>query len=255
MATIPIPSIPNLPGQNLAITAADLLFATASFDSVQILNGYTQVLQYARPIKATVRRSSRLLDHPIETGQLITDYSIVLPTEVDFTVIVQAANYRNTYAEALQLFRTKQILSVQLKVGVGSNMVIAEVPHEETPDKYDAFMMTIKFREVLVVKSAPPFSPANPTQANTQALGQQQATPATPTSSGVYPSLEAAQSAPLTPGEQTVLGNYSSVPTMVSPTVYPSLEAAQSAPLTPAEQGFLSSQTVTSGNSISSVLR
>jgi hypothetical protein len=165
-------------GQNLIVTVVDLLLSTASVDSVAILNGFSQVLQACRPMKASVRQFSRILDHPTESGQLISDYSVLLPIEIDMTVIVQAPYYRSTAQQILQLYQTKQLLTIQLKDGTYVNMVIAEMPREETPQMFDAFTMTIKFRQVSIVQSAPAFSPASPTQANTQALGQQSPYPA-----------------------------------------------------------------------------
>jgi Dit-like tail protein len=165
---------------NIALTVVDLLLSTAAFDYVAVLSDFTPVIQDARPIKATVRQPSRILDHPIETGQIISDYSIILPIEIDLVVIVQAASYRSTYEEVVALYQAKNLLTVQTKTSSYDNMVIADIPHEETTDQYDAFSMVIKFRQVLVVQDAPPFMPADATQANTQSLGQQNATTATP---------------------------------------------------------------------------
>jgi hypothetical protein len=160
---------------SIAVTAVDLFLSTQAYDSVAVLDGFTQIFEAARPMRATVRQPSRLLDHPIETGQVITDYSINLPVEIDLTVIVQAQDYRSTYAEIYQYFQTKGLLTVQLKTANYANMVIADIPHEETTQLYDAFQMVIKFRQILVNQAATSsnFSPADPTQSNTQALGQQ----------------------------------------------------------------------------------
>ncbi len=237
------PAIPSVPGQNLVTTVADLLFSTADVDAVSVLNGFTQVLDYARPVRATVRQPSRLLDHPIETGQLITDYSIILPAEIDLTVIVQAANYRSTYQEILDLFQTKPLLTVQLKVGNFINMVVADIPHEEIPEKFDAFQMIIKFRQVLVVDTTPPFSPANPNQADTQALGQQGSVVATPVASS-----------PFVPSEDASSGiSYSSVQNTTPPSY--GINGISASP--PAFQGpggapFTGAQTLTSQSSIQS---
>ena len=234
-----------LPSINLALTAIDLLISTASVDSVAVLNGFSQVMANARPMRASVRQPSRLLDHPIETGQVITDYSVILPVEIDLAVIVQAQYYRSTCQEIIQLFQNKQLLTVQLKVGNFINMVVAEIPHEETPEKYDAFTMIIKFRQVLVVQGAPPFTPADPTQANTQALGQQSPAPISP----VNPPPAVA----LTPG--TV--DYSSVPNLTSSGYTISGVATQNGIQTisnaaPAEIPVTGLQTITNSQSISS---
>ena len=180
-----------IPYLNNAIGAVDLILATASVDVVAILDGFTQILQNARPLKASCRQSSRICDHPLEDGQPISDYSIILPAEIDYPVIVPAKYYRSTYQQILQLFQTKQVLTVQLKTGNFVNMVITDIPHEETAQMFDAFQMTIKLRQILAVQGAPPFVPANPVQANTVALGQQtQVTPnVSSTGTGDYSSV------------------------------------------------------------------
>ena len=79
-------------------------------------------------MKASCRQLSRIADHPLENGQLISDYSIILPAEIDLTVMVQAQYYRSTCQEIIQLYPNKQLLTVQLKTGNFINMVVAEIP-------------------------------------------------------------------------------------------------------------------------------
>lgn len=232
-----------LPGINLAISAVDLLLSTQAIDVVAILDGFTQVLADARPTRASIRQPSRLLDHTIESGQVITDYSVILPVEIDLSVIVQSVNYRSVAQEIIQLFQTKTILTVQLKEGNFINMVIADMPREETPQQFDAFSMVIRMRQVQVVIAAPPFNALDPTQANTQQLGQQTSILAIPAATDSF-----VTATPNTAGIQ-----YSSVQNFSSPD-YGIQGIPSSIPNSvPSSVPALGAQTLTNQTSLSSV--
>lgn len=232
-----------LPGINLAISAVDLLLSTQAVDVVAILDGFNQVLQDARPVRATIRQASRLLDHPIETGQVITDYSIILPVEIDLSVIVQSVNYRSVGQKIIQLFQTKTILTVQLKEGNFINMVIGDIPREETPQRFDAFSMVIKLRQVLNVVAAPPFNALDPTQANTQQLGQQTSIIAVPAATDSFVTA--------TPNTSGI--SYSSVQNFSSPDYGIEGISSSSSNSIPSSVPALGAQTLTNQTSLSSV--
>ena len=182
-------------------------------DRVQILDSnFTQVFPYARPLKANVRENSRLLDHPIETGQVITDYSIVLPIEIEIPIIMEALYYADTYQQIRSLYLSKELLTVQTLTENYSNMVIAEMPHAEKPEMFDAISMLLKFREIQINPTASTYSPADPTQNDTVPLGQQSSYPVTPvnqhgaTGSWDYSSVPPSSGIGTASGVQTMQG-------------------------------------------------
>jgi hypothetical protein len=138
-------------------------------------DSFNQVFAEARPVRAFPRPSARLMDHPLETGQIVSDYKVILPVELQMELILPSPFSRDLYAEIWQLWQQSELLTVQTKASSYPNMIIAEIPHEETPEKYDALPMTIRFRQVQVVTSVTSYAPADPTQANTQNLGNQNA--------------------------------------------------------------------------------
>jgi len=147
-----------------------------SIDTIAVFNGFTQVFVNARPLKDEVVPRAKIMDHPTEAGQIISDYKITLPVEITIPVIIQAQYYRDTYQEIWNLWQTSTVLIVQTRVGSFGNMVITEPPHNETPEKFDAIVMELKFRMVLTPAQQPAFTPADPTQADTQNNGQQNQT-------------------------------------------------------------------------------
>lgn len=187
-------------------------------DRVAVLDSnFTQVFPNARPLKATVRENSRLLDHPIETGQVITDYSIVLPIEIELPIIMEALYYADTYQQIRALYSSKALLTVQTLTTNYPNMVIAEMPHDEKPEMFDAVSLLLKFREIQLNPTTSTYSPADPTQEDTAALGQQSSyaivpvaqqsvtgVTATSTSGFAYSSVPSASGVQTMDGAQTI---------------------------------------------------
>lgn len=142
-------------------------------DAVAVFNSaFQQVFIHARPARARVFERSSLLDHPIETGQLITDYSIVLPIEIEWPVIVERPYYRDTYQQIRNLYTSKELLTVQTNAASYPAMVIAEMPHEEKPETFDALPLVIKFRQIQLVPDPSTYVPLDPASVDTQPTGQ-----------------------------------------------------------------------------------
>ena len=167
--------------------AIDQSVPNASIDTIAVFNGFTQVFQNARPLRDEVMPRAKLMDHPLETGQIVSDYKITFPVEISIIFIIPIAYYRDTYQEMWGLWQQSTILTIQTRVASYGNMIISEQPHEETPEIFDAVKLMLKFRQVLIPAQTQTFQPADPTQDNIQAIGQQTATstvlPATPPAS------------------------------------------------------------------------
>lgn len=126
-----------------------LLASTRAVDVVAITGAnFLPLFASARPLVATVTETAALMEHPLETGALIADHIVFDPIEIELPcVMVGEVEYRNTYALIKATFRAGTLLTVVTRTGSYPNMVIAEIPHEETPAQYDAIGMTIRFRE------------------------------------------------------------------------------------------------------------
>lgn len=229
-----MPIAPNILPTHISLFADRV----AVFDS-----GFTQVFQNARPMKAKVNETSELFDHPVESGQRNTDYAIIDPIEIELPMIVESFFYRATYQQIKQLYITKELLTVQTNTANYPNMVIARMPHDEEPDKFDALQITLHFREKQLVPDPSTFVPAEPTWADTAALGQQNGYTITNTVTGditnVPPGGIAYSSVP--PSTGTISG----VAGLNGPQTIP-IATAQSIPVTGV-------QTVTTQQSIGSV--
>lgn len=130
-------------------------------------------------MRARVRENGRTMEHPQEQGQIESDYRIILPVEIEIPVIVMAADLRNVYQQIRTQFLTTQLLTVQTTVNVYDDMILAEMPHEESPDYFNTITIYLRFKQVQIASSTTTFAPADPQNTNTQNRGLQNPIPLT----------------------------------------------------------------------------
>lgn len=152
---------------------------TAAIDVVAVYNqDYQQVFPKARPIKASVRPDSKLMEHPLETGATVVDHRIILPVEIELSLILPSLSYRDTYEQIKQLFLNGDLLIVQTRSDTYLNQCIMSLPHDEDPEMYDTLVVALKLKEVQFVVSQYEPVPKNPVNKSTQKRGNIQTTPA-----------------------------------------------------------------------------
>lgn len=130
-----------------------LLTPSLSVDVVAITaDGFTPLFPAARPMTASVFEIAKLMDHPLETGSVISDHIVFDPIEIRLPMIcVGEIEYRATYATIKAVFLAGTVLSVVTRTGSYPSMVIAEIPHEEDPDHFNAIQINIRLREARFV--------------------------------------------------------------------------------------------------------
>ncbi len=166
-----------------AVLGLNLLTGSLNSDSVGVFDQQTlkQVFAGARPMKADVRETARLMKRPAETGVTISDHKILNPNMIELSLIIPAEFYNSTYQQIRSAWINSTLLSVQTRSGVYRNMVIEEMPHLEDPELYDVITMGLRFTEIQYVvpnSIAPQNAPANyapldPVNGNTILRGQQ----------------------------------------------------------------------------------
>jgi hypothetical protein len=143
---------------------------------------FGQMFVHARPMKATIRETSRTMDHPVETGSILSDHHIINPVEIDIPLIISSQHYAQTFSQIRQAFINATALSVKTRVGIYSDMIIADMPHEEEPEMYDVITVGLRLKQVIYVVPAANggtlvnFQPVDPLNSNTTASGLQAAT-------------------------------------------------------------------------------
>jgi hypothetical protein len=137
-----------------------------------------QVFERARPIKATVKEDSKAMEHPLETGAVVTDHRVILPTEIQLSLVLASEDFQGTYRQIRDLFTKGELLTVQTRTDSYPNMAITSLPHDETADTLDAVTLALALKEVKYVEAQfTEFKVAKPKDAKTVQRGEQQPQP------------------------------------------------------------------------------
>ena len=168
----------------MAITnILNTLLPTFAFDSVAVFTqDFTQIFRNARPIKAVVKEQAKVMEHPVESGVTITDHRIILPIEIELSLILASADYQSVYSNIKQYYLNATLLTIQTRSGVYQNQLIASMPHEEDPTQYNVLTVALSLKEVIFVSAQYTTLPKKSGDSSTVKTGEQQAAP-TPTPS------------------------------------------------------------------------
>lgn len=151
----------------------DGYLATFSDDVVAVFDAdFNQLFADARPLKANVKEGQKLMEHPVETGAVITDHRVIKAYEIDLAVVLIPETYVNTYQEIRGIKNGIKSVQVQTMTDLYPNMFIEDMPHEENPEHFSTITMVIKLKQVIF---ATPSSSALPN------VGNQTGKAATPT--------------------------------------------------------------------------
>lgn len=178
---------------------ANLLSNFAAVDIVGIYNGETldQIFTDARPLKAEVRETSTVMNHPVETGVILSDHHIINQVEINLSLMIKSEFYNSVYGQIKNAFIAATLLSIQARTGIYNNMIIVDMPHQEDPEYFDAIVMALHLKEVLFVvpnsvSTLPQpanFSPADPANTNTVQAGQKYPSIISPTQTAAVQSV------------------------------------------------------------------
>lgn len=139
---------------------------------------FEQLFKTARPMKANISRVRKVMEHPIETGSIVQDFAITMPTEIELSMVLNSADYPAVYKTILDYFMSGTYVSIQTKADTFYNMIIQAMPHEESADMFDAIPLAIKLkhvRQVLVQYQAlAPAQVSQPQDQSTVNVGTQQ---------------------------------------------------------------------------------
>lgn len=157
----------------------DLSLRESAQDLVAILDadGFQPLFETSNPMRVTVRETAKLTKFAVEDGSPHTDHRYIEPVEIDLPLLL-IEDARNVFEQLRQAWLDGKELIVQTKVRSYPRMMIAEMPHDETPEQGDSIPVAIKLQEVTVITpefgALPPRKVVNPAQASTTRKGNQQ---------------------------------------------------------------------------------
>lgn len=159
------------------------LQSSAAVDVLAVLDkDLNQVFPGVRPIKAQIKEESKPMEHPVETGALVTDHRVILPTDMELSTYVVAEEYREVYRQVKDIYLRGDLLTVQTRVDSYPSMIIVSIPHEESGEIQDGITLILQLREVKFVDAVfedmkvPPPKPAAAKNSDTKKRGEQRPT-------------------------------------------------------------------------------
>jgi len=150
-------------------------------DNVAVLRSanFAPVFDASRTIKAKIGRDSKAMEHPIETGAVVTDHRIILPVAIELSILATGAEFKTLHQQIEALFLSGELLIVQTRVASYQSMLIEKMPHEESADVYDGVTIAVALKQAQFV--TPQYAEAKVSyskDSNTVPRGQVQATEA-----------------------------------------------------------------------------
>lgn len=172
-------------------------FASSVQDVVAVYDAqFNQVFPQARTVKPVVKPSAKGMEHPLESGKTGTDHVVIQPLELELTMMLTGTDLSNTYQTIFNYFQNFTLFTVQTKATNYSNMYILEMPHEESPDQFDAISLILNFKQALIATSTTVEpAPKDPTNSSTVNRGTQIPKNINPTSNQSTILLDAARAA------------------------------------------------------------
>lgn len=123
----------------------------ASFFATDVVALYNtnedQVFADAIPMKVSVNATSLQFEHPLEDSSVITDHRVILPDEISLMMTIPKGMYKDVYAQMRSSYINGDLFQVRTKAFTYDNMVIQAMPHEETPEKFDAIDLILEMKE------------------------------------------------------------------------------------------------------------
>lgn len=123
---------------------------TAAQDVIGVFrnDNFAQVFDRARPIKAKVNEQAQVMSHPVEDGSTVTDFKVILPIEIELSMILSSFDYKSVYKTIKDLFQASTLLTVQTRSDTYKSMIISAMPHDEDADVFDSITLALKLTEV-----------------------------------------------------------------------------------------------------------
>jgi hypothetical protein len=161
---------------------------TSAQDLVCILDNenFQQLFSAASPMRMSVREGKIATKFQVEDGDTRSDHVVVQQTEITIDFIIEDEFARDCYQQIKQAWSDNRLVSVQGKVSSYPNMLILEIPHDESPEYGMGISMPIRLVEWRSVEpqygALPPQKVKYSKQSSTAKKGQKQTSEAdTPT--------------------------------------------------------------------------
>ena len=157
-----------------------ILATSSAADLVAILDNdnLQQLFTATSPMRVSVRESKKATQFAVEDGTTRSDHVTTDAVEISIDLFISDELSRNGYEEIRQAWRDNRLVTVQTKISSYPDMLILEIPLDETPEAGGSIMMPIRMQEWRTYEpqfgALPPQKVKRKEQSSTVAAGQKQ---------------------------------------------------------------------------------
>lgn len=120
-----------------------------------------------------VKQDSKLMEHPVETGAVISDHKVIYPLELEIQALVNPNDLQDIYFNLELSYKDSAFFTIQTKADIYENLVLVSLPHSEN-SKYANFLLVgARFKQVILAKTQTEFSSSNAADSSTTNRGTQ----------------------------------------------------------------------------------
>lgn len=112
-----------------------------------VVNGVSSFVTSTAIKNINVDRSSQIMRHPAENGQLVLDHAIFNPKTIVAEIAMPSYLYESVYKEIEDYFLQKKEVVVLTKLKSFKNMYVTKMPHAINPKTIDRPSVTITLEE------------------------------------------------------------------------------------------------------------
>lgn len=156
---------------------------TTAQDVVGIFDAETfdQLFPFAVTMRLQLNPTSKIPQHPLETGEVRIDTRIPMPIEGQLLLIpdLDLVEPSDIYGQIRTVYNAGKLFTLVSKAGTFENMFITGMPHDETPDMQDSLQIILRVSEALFFQTqataaaVTPKTPRATKNSNTAKRGEQ----------------------------------------------------------------------------------
>lgn len=136
------------------IQATNIVLSVLGFDTdnrkFMVWKGSQEVLSGLEIVRVSFDDSTKLFEHPLETGATITDHEIFTPCAISMQAYI-ANDDSSTLSSLENYYLSGTLLKVKAANKIVNNIVIAAKPFELNSSVFDKTLYNISLKEIIQV--------------------------------------------------------------------------------------------------------
>jgi len=116
-----------------------------------LTSDYGAILNGDGILDCSVREYANIFTHPLENGVKISDYKVIMPTEITLRLAVKGNEYNSIYYTLDGMFKNSTLINVQTSARIYKNMIISELPYKENAQHFDTMLMDLKLKKAILI--------------------------------------------------------------------------------------------------------